>query len=154
MNPSESLRQIRLIVLSSIGVLSALLVVLPTLGPGFTARAEILFIAIPAAIGLAVIFLLSAVGSSVRPLPAGMSATDAGRVSAGVLRTLLFLRLAMAETPALVGFALSFAADSALPYLVAYLFSVGLLITLVYPREGIIAPIRATLESAGTSSGL
>ena len=154
LGPAQSLRQLRLIVVSTIAVLTAILLVLPTIGPSLSARADTVWLAIPALLGLALVFLIPGVGTTVRPLPAGTPAEAAQRVAAGVVRTLLLLRMALAESVALVGLALSFVAQSGLVYAVGYLFSVVLLALLVYPRERVIAPIRATLEANGVTSGL
>jgi F0F1-type ATP synthase membrane subunit c/vacuolar-type H+-ATPase subunit K len=154
LGPAQSLRQLRLIIVSTIGVLTAILLVLPTIGPSLSARAETVWLAIPALLGLALVFLIPGIGNTVRPVPAGTSADDAQRIAAGVVRTVLFLRMAMAESVGLVALVLAFVAESGLVYVVGYLFSVVLLALLVYPRERVIAPIRDTLESNGVTSGL
>lgn len=149
----QAIRQLRIVVASSIGLLTALLLVLPTIGPAYTATSAAM-LAIPAVAGLADLFLIPAVGSTVRPLPASTTAQAAALISAGVLRTLTMLRFALAEAPALVGLAVAFITDSGLPYAVGYAFSVVLLALAVYPSERVVNGVRERLEANGVRSEL
>lgn len=153
MTPQEALRQLRLVVVSSIGLLTALLIVLPTIGPSYAATSAAA-LAVPAALGLADLFLLPAVGSTVRPLPASAEPEVAARTSAGVLRTVSMLRLALAEAPALLGLVVAFVAGSGIPFAIGYAFSVVLLALAVYPSERVVAGIRERLEADGAKSQL
>lgn len=144
---------LRLVVLSTVAGLAALFGVLAIMGFTFT-RTETLWIALPLVLGFADVVLVPAVGTTVRPIPYGVSPEDARRISVRVLHTVTFLRFALAEAPALFGLAASIVAQSMLPYAIGFLFAVPLLSLFVYPRERVVNEVRDRLESGGAASHL
>jgi F0F1-type ATP synthase membrane subunit c/vacuolar-type H+-ATPase subunit K len=142
---------LRLIVLSAIGSLAAFFAVLVAMGLPFD-RPDTLWLALPMVLGFADLVLVPAVGSTVRPLPYGVGEADARRISANVLRTVTFLRFALAEAPALFGLIASFLAHSAVPYAIGFAFSVPLMLLYAYPRTAVVDAVRARLEAGGVPS--
>jgi len=151
--PATPLRTLKLIVLAVTGSLVLLFGMLALTGLRF-GRADTIWIALPVILGAANLVLVPAVGSTVRPLPYGIKPADAQRVSYGVLRTVTFLRFALAATPAVFGLAASFAADDLSPYAIGAAFSVPLMLLVVYPRAGVVDGVRERLESGDVRSYL
>lgn len=147
------LRTLRLIIATSAGSLFIFLAVLVLVGLDLR-QPDVLWLALPLLLGLADLVLVPAVGSTVRPLPMGVSEADARRISVGVLNTVTLLRFALAEAPALFGLVAAFASHSILPYAIGFAFALPLLLLFVYPRAAVVDGIRDNLESGGARSHL
>lgn len=152
-SPPALLRALRVSVLAVTTLLVVILGALLTIGLRLT-DAEALWIALPVVLGAADAILLPAMGSTVRALPYGIGEPDARRISVAALRTVTFLRMALAEAPALFGLAAALVADSLLPYAIGCAFSVPLLLIFAYPRSAVITAVRDRLEAGGTRSHL
>jgi hypothetical protein len=151
--PTPYLVSLRWIMVAVIGALPALFIALVLGGQPFT-RPDAIWIALPLVVGLADTVLVPAVGSTVRPLPYGVPPADARRISVRVLSTVTFLRLALAEAPALFGFVSSVAAGSLVPFAIGLAFAIPLLAWFVFPSTRVVDEIRGRLESGGVSSHL
>src|SRR5258705_13247538 len=105
MDPSQSagrsvLTTFKLVALCAAAQVVGTFGILIAAGLDFT-RPKTLWIAGPLTVGPADTGLGPAVGSTVRPLPFGPGAEDLRRIATGALRTLILLRLALAEAAAL-----------------------------------------------------
>jgi hypothetical protein len=149
----STLRTIRLLILSAAVAQVALFVALLVGGVGFT-QADTVWVALPLILGAADLVLVPAVGSTVRPLPHGVGATDAQRISGGVMVTVTWFRFVLAEAPMLFGLVASLVAGSLLPYTIGSVFSAPLLLLFVLPTQRVVDAIRQRLESGGTPSHL
>jgi hypothetical protein len=139
--------------LATLGAQTSLLLVLVVLGYGATA-AGVVWLTLPVVLGFANLVLVPAVGSTVRPLPYEATPETARRISIRVLATVTYLRLALSQSSALIGFVASLAAASQLPYLIGLLFALPLLLWFVMPRRRIVDDVRQRLESSGVVSHL
>ncbi len=127
----------------------ALLTSVPVaVGYGFT-RPDTIWIAVPLIVGLADIVLIPSVGSTVRPLPFGAGDDDVRRISTGALRTVLVLRLALAEAAVLFGLVSAVLGHSLVPYLIGCVFALPLLLGYAYPSTRVVEAVRQRLESGG-----
>ena len=154
MNTSPGpLRPLRIAVAAVVLSLPLVFAVIVAAGLRFD-EVETLWLLLPTILGAAGIVLLPAVGSTARPLPYLATEADARRASAAALRTITVLRLALGETPALFGLAISFVAGSLWPYAIGFCFSFPLLLWFAYPRAGVLDEIRSQLEASGARSGL
>src|SRR5262245_10060962 len=125
LQPASAIRRLKLLVLTATGVLVLLFPALALVG----LRLEVpdtLWLALPLILGCANIVLVPAVGSTVRPLPRGLTSDRARRMSLGVVRTVTVLRFALAESPALFGVVAAVASGSLLPYAIGVAFAVPL----------------------------
>jgi hypothetical protein len=148
-----TLTTLRLIPLAAVLALLAMLGVLAVNGMRFTAT-DTLWIALPLVLGVADLVLIPSVGSTVRPVPLGASAGAAQRISVGALRTVLVLRVALAEAPALFGLLASVITSSLVPYAIGAAFAVPLTLLYAYPSERVVDGVRQRLEVGGASSYL
>jgi hypothetical protein len=143
--------------LAALGAIVALLVaggLLALAGYPSTATADSIWIALPLILGLADVVLVPAVGSTVRPIPYGASPAAARRISAGVWRVVIVLRMCLVAAPSLFGLVASTIAGSLLPAAIGLTFTVPLQLLYVYPRPATVAKVQARLESGGVSSYL
>jgi hypothetical protein len=147
MTPPSALRFVPLV---TAAVLLGLLAVLIPISAA--ASAPVVWLAVPLILGLADLFLVPAVGSTARPLPRGLAPADADRIACGVLRTVTWLRYALAVAPAVFGFAASLSTRALWPYLVGIAFAVPLLIFAVYPSARVVQAVRVRLESGVRSA--
>jgi hypothetical protein len=153
LQPASPVRRLKLIVLAATGALVLLFPALGLVGLRFEVPA-IVWLALPLILGCANLVLVPAVGSTVRPLPHGVTPERARRISFDVLRTVTVLRFALAESPAVFGVVAAVAGGSLLPYAIGFAFSVPLLMLLVYPHDSVVGALRQRLESGGVSSHL
>lgn len=107
----------------------------------------IAWIALPAVVGVADLILIPAVGSTVRPLPYGATPEDLRRISVGVLRTVIMLRVVLAEAAAVFGLVSAIAAHSLVPFAIGFVFAVPLLLIYAYPGRRMVGAVRTRLES-------
>jgi hypothetical protein len=147
------IRTLRLVVLTAVGSLLAFLAVLLVMGlrPHQPTSG---WVVAPLLLGLADVVLVPAVGSTLRPLRAGVTEADARRVSLGVLNTVTLLRFAFAEAPALFGLVAALVSHNLLPYVVGLAFAAPLLLLFVYPRRAVVDGVRDRLEAGGVASHL
>ncbi len=158
MDPSQSagrsvLTTFKLVALCAAAQVVGTFGILIAAGLDFT-RPKTLWIAVPLTVGLADIVLVPAVGSTVRPLPFGPGAEDLRRIATGALRTLILLRLALAEAAALFGLLSAVLAHSLVPYAIGAVFAIPLLLGYTYPSQRVVATVRQRLESAGVPARL
>jgi hypothetical protein len=153
LQPPSQLFRLKLLVLAATGVLVLVFPALALVGIRFT-RPDVLWAVLPLILGCANLVLVPAVGSTVRPLPWGVTADRAQRISLGVLRTVTVLRFALAEMPALFGVVAAVASGSLLPYAIGFAFALPLLMLLVYPHDNVVGAVLDRLESGGVSSHL
>jgi hypothetical protein len=144
---------LRIVCLVTLGTQAALFALLLLLDIGFGSPGAV-WLALPLVLGFANVVLVPAVGSTVRPLPYGAPPDAARRISARVLATVTYLRLALAESPALIGMFASLAAGSLVPYGLGLVFAVPLTLWFVFPHERVVADVRQRLESSGVASHL
>jgi hypothetical protein len=118
--------------------------------------APVLLVAVPPLVALASLPVARmAARNAVAPLPPRLPrGEDPGATSVVALRQSTFIPLALTEAPLLVGFVLSMAAGSVLPYLAGFVIGWPLMIVLSLPTHGRIERVRARLESGGTESRL
>ncbi|HEX6872098.1 MAG TPA: hypothetical protein VF163_13455 [Micromonosporaceae bacterium] len=142
--------------LTVLAVTTALVLLLGALWlAGFRlAGVDTVWILLPVILGAADLVLLPAVGTTVRPLPYGVDADAATRISVRVLRTITYLRLGLAAAPALFGLVASAISDSLLPTVIGTAFAVPYLLGLTYPRPALVDGVRHRLESGGVVSHL
>ncbi len=151
--PASPVRRLKLLVLAATGVLALVFPALALVGLRFEVPAAV-WLALPLILGCANLVLVPAVGSTVRPLPYGVTAERAHRISFDVLRTVTVLRFALAESPAMFGVVAAVASGSLLPYAIGFAFAVPLLMLLAYPHDSVVGALRQRLEAGGVSSHL
>jgi hypothetical protein len=144
---------LRLYVLLAVALVVAVFVALIATGFGFTGS-DTLWIALPMVVGVADVVLVPQVGSTVRPLPYGAGEEDLRRISAGALRTVIMLRLVLAEAAAAFGLVSAVLADSLLPYAIGAAFAIPLLVVYAYPGRRVVDEVRRRLESGGVAAHL
>ena len=149
----QSVRGLKIIVVASTGTLVALLVALFVAGLTLD-RPAVVWLALPFVVGVGDFVLVQNVGATVRPLPATTDPRAAHRMAISVLRSVVFLRLGLADAPAMVGLVASFATGSVVPLAIGVAFSIPLLLLFVYPSASVVDGVRQRLEAAGTPSGL
>jgi hypothetical protein len=111
--------------------------------------------AVPAIAALLALATIPMVRRSIlRPLPPGIKEPEARLQSAGAYRTATFAVFAIAEAPALLGYALAFTAESAAPYLFPFLVAEALLFAYALPRPATVDDATERLEAAGAKSYL
>jgi hypothetical protein len=137
----QSVRGLKIIVVASAGMLVVLLVALFVAGLTLD-RPGVVWLALPFVVG---------VGDF---LPATADPQTAHRMAVSVLRSVVFLRLGLADAPAMVGLVASFATGSVVPLAIGVAFSIPLLLLFVYPSASVVDGVRQRLEAAGTPSGL
>jgi hypothetical protein len=149
----QPVRALKIIVVASTSMLVVLLGAMFV--AGFTLdRPEVLWLALPLVVGVGDLVLVQSVGATVRPLPATADPQTTHRMAVAVLRSLVFLRLGLADAPALVGLVATFATGSLVPLAIGVAFSVPMLLLFVYPSASVVDGVRKRLEAAGTPSGL
>ncbi len=90
----------------------------------------------------------------VKPLARGLDETSARLRGVVTLRGLIFLRAAVAATPALIGLGLAAIVQTvATPFMVMLPVSLALL-AVAYPRMALVMSVRDRLERAGAASHL
>lgn len=151
MKSSSPVLVLRLVVLGTLVTSVVPFFVLWLVGLGFT-QAGALWLALPVLLGAAALVLVPAVGSTVRPLPHGVSDEQRQRITMNVLRTVTVLRLALSEAAALFGLVASLISGSLIPYALGLLFAIPLMLLLVYPGDRVIETIKSRIESGGVSS--
>lgn len=115
---------------------------------------QTLWVALPLVLGLADLVLIPSVGSTVRPVPVAASEADARRISLAALRTVLWLRLALATAPALFGLLAALLAHSLLPLAIGIFFAAPLTLGYAYPSTRTVDEVRQRLEANGRASNL
>ena len=152
MRPTHLLA-LRIVVLAWGGMLLIVLVAFAVLSTAFTATSPV-WTALPVVAGVADLVLVPSVGATVRPLPLTADATAARRIAIGVLRNVIFLRLALAELPALLGLVATVVTGSLMPLAVGIVFAVPLILVFAYPTERVVDGVRRRLEEGGAQSYL
>lgn len=145
----KTLRQLRLLMvtLSAGLVVLAVPVWLMTGGAAAPSRLALAVLCAVAAYGVVVTVLGIRL---VKPLRPGASP----HAGLGALRSITFLRTAIAESVALIGLAAAIATSNATLYLMTAPISVVLLLAVVYPRRATVEQLRRRLESGGVLSHL
>lgn len=107
-------------------------------------------------IGLGAHTLIKAVGYRVRPIPAQTPSQEAGTRSMGVFRSLMMLRMALAESVALIGIVLAFITTqrSWLVFAVGAAVSLLLIALHVWPSRSSVDRVVVGLEKDGARTGL
>lgn len=106
-------------------------------------------------LGVVVQVVIQAVGYRVQPIPAHTDAAEVSRLAATAFRTSLMVRLALAESVALIGLVLAFAAGhTVLGYAVGAAVSLLLLALHAWPSLRSIDRVVAALEADGARTGL
>lgn len=146
-----TLTSAKVIALGAVAQVALLLGLLLVLGYEVT-QPDAVWIAVPLIVGVADLVLIPTVGSTVRPLPFGAGVVAIRRISIGALRTVLVLRLALAEAAALFGLLSSLLAHSLVPYVIGCVFALPLLVAYCYPSERVVKAVRERLESGGVTA--
>jgi hypothetical protein len=156
MGPSGALAQVRLGRILVVGAGVALLLLLGVPKDIFGTRTLPplwMVLLLGFAVVYAVCFVLFA-ERMVKPLADGLDAASARARGVAVLRSFIFLRAAVAVTPALLGLGVAAIGHSTtMPFLVTMPVSLVLL-AVVYPRPATVVAVRDRLEAAGTASYL
>lgn len=153
--PAAALRPIQM-VSAMVGIGAVMVSVVRILVDPAAPMPSPLAIGIVLAVLLASAVLIRLVGYKVPPLPADISPEQAASASLSTFTSTTTLRTAIAETPVIVAFAVSFALEprSWLPLLIALPGSIALFWLHAWPSRRTAAALEHSLEADGVESHL